>query len=96
MKRFFVISAPLLMISLTACDGTLEEQFADTAVLNQRLPEGCELKFLGKARVEGEQRASRVFFTQCRKLDTITVSENNRTPDKHPTEENTVSINTFE
>mgnify|MGYP001618927835 CR=1 FL=1 len=107
MRKIVLASAAVTSIMLlSACGNSktedkaerLQEQAledADIKIINQNLPEGCTLAYLGEVdtRDATEYRKARVFVTQCGKTATTTTSEtNSETSGKSTQEHTTVNV----
>ena len=73
MKKFLVIA---LALSLAACGATPAEEAADMALVQTRMPEGCELHYAGEITPADAHYPSRIFYTVCG--DVTTVSETHK------------------
>ena len=91
MMRIFAVSA--MALSLAACGASPQEQEADLAVIQAKLPEGCTIQYAGEVRVNGSGYPSRVFYAQCG--DTVTVTEtHHQQTGKTGHQESTVVVST--
>ena len=73
MKKFFVIA---LALGLAACGATPEQEQRDMLYLQARMPQGCELHYAGELTPSGAHYPSRIFYTICN--DVTTVSETHK------------------
>lgn len=66
----------IIAASLAACSYTVEDQEHDLKEMNETLnKKGCEVKYAGSVRVEGEHHKSKVFLTTCESTATATISQ---------------------
>lgn len=88
MKKFFVIA---LAFGLAACGATPEETAAQMALIQSHMPKGCTLHYAGKVLPEGAHYSSRIFYTVCG--DVTTVSETHEVQTGKTTHaENTINV----
>lgn len=62
-----------LLIGLSACGATSQEQDSSIAYTQSQLPEGCKLGYAGSVKVAGGYHDSRIFYVTCG--NTTTTSE---------------------
>ena len=62
-----------MMIVLSACGATKEQEESSMAYTQSKLPDGCKLEYAGKVVLTGEHYDSRIFYVKCG--DTVTISE---------------------
>lgn len=89
MIKIFAVSA--LALTLAACGASPQEQEADLALIQAKMPAGCKVQYAGKVHVEGSGYPSRIFYAQCG--DTVTVTEtHHQQTGKTGHEESTVTV----
>lgn len=76
MKKFIVIA---LTLGLAACGATPEEEAADMAVVQSRMPEGCELHYAGAITPANAHYPSRIFYTVCDGVTTVSETHKQQT-----------------
>ena len=59
-----------LALALTACGPTKEQQDQSFAYAKSKLPEGCNLGYVGNVKVENQFSESRIFFVTCGDITT--------------------------
>lgn len=88
MKKCLIILSVLL---LTACKGTPAEHAHDMVKIQSQLPKGCKVGYLGTVSTTDSKHESRIFFTKCDNITTI--SETHTVPTgKTSYEETTTNV----
>lgn len=75
MKKFAVIA---IAFGLAACSATPQEEAADMAYTQGKLPTGCKLGYAGSVKLSGEYHSSRIFYVNCNGV--VAVSETHTVP----------------
>lgn len=75
-----LVFAALATLSLAACGATPEDVESDMIRVKSKLPEGCEMSYLGDVRVVNSQYPSRIFNIRCKAADTTTTTESHEQP----------------
>lgn len=88
MKKFSVIA---LAFGLAACGAAPEESAAQMAYIQSQMPKGCTLHYAGEVLPEGAHYSSRIFYTVCGGVATISETHEVRTG-KTTHSENTITI----